>query len=84
MAFALGYEGTEVSIVKRFIKPGDTVLDIVTNIGFYSLLMISLVGANGCVVGFEPLRYLREKARRSISENNLSEFCEVYNPAVTN
>ena len=76
------YESAEVAVVKQWIKPGDTVLDIGTNIGFYSLLFCTLVGDTGKVIGFEPLSFLCQKARLSVEENRFSSICTIHNAAV--
>ncbi|MBS1634556.1 MAG: FkbM family methyltransferase [Bacteroidetes bacterium] len=44
----------EMSLLQRFIKPGDTVLDIGANIGFYTEFISGLVGPTGSVHAFEP------------------------------
>jgi len=44
----------EITIVKNYIKPDMTVVDIGANIGFYTNLMSKLVGEKGRVYAFEP------------------------------
>ncbi len=48
------YERSETAVTCQVVKPGDTVLDIGANIGYYSLLTSKLVGAAGQVFAFEP------------------------------
>jgi FkbM family methyltransferase len=38
----------------RSVKPGMTAIDIGANVGFHSMLLASLVGADGHVLAFEP------------------------------
>lgn len=40
--------------IRRFITPGDVIVDIGANVGVYSVFFAELVGAQGCVFGFEP------------------------------
>jgi FkbM family methyltransferase len=44
----------EISLMKKFIKSGDTVLDIGANIGFYAEILSRIVGEKGKVHCFEP------------------------------
>lgn len=41
-------------VMKEYLKPGDTFLDIGSNNGFFSLLASNLVGSQGRVYAFEP------------------------------
>jgi FkbM family methyltransferase len=54
MYFA-AYEPDEVAVLARFLKPGDTFLDIGANIGYLTAIGASLVGPGGAVHGFEPV-----------------------------
>ena len=55
----------EIELLKRFIKKGDTVLDIGANIGFYAEILSDLVGPAGKIYSFEPdpqnLKHLKKK-----------------------
>ncbi len=44
----------EISLMKKYIKAGDTVLDIGANIGFYAEILSNIVGEKGKVHCFEP------------------------------
>lgn len=47
-------DALEIAYLKNEIKPGDTVLDIGSNIGFYTTIISDLTGDKGMVHGFEP------------------------------
>ena len=54
-AFLAGDLDPKVSgALRRFVRPGDTVLDIGANIGLMTLLLARLVGPGGRVHSFEP------------------------------
>jgi len=48
------FEPFETAWVSTEIRPGDTVLDLGANIGYYTLLFARLVGPSGKVYAFEP------------------------------
>lgn len=45
----------EYSLLDKWIRPGDWVLDIGANVGHYSLKFSELVGESGHVLLFEPV-----------------------------
>ena len=55
----------EMHFIRRYLRPGDAVLDVGTNIGVYSLLAVSQVGPAGRVLAFEP----GPEAHRRLTEN---------------
>jgi predicted methyltransferase len=44
----------EISLLNKYIRKGDVVLDIGANIGFYTKILSALVGEQGKVYAFEP------------------------------
>jgi len=44
----------EIKMLEKYIRPGDVVLDIGANIGYYALILSKLVGIKGRVHCFEP------------------------------
>ena len=55
----------EMLFMRRYLRSGDSVLDIGANIGVYTLLAVSQVGPAGQVLAFEPA----PEAYRRLSEN---------------
>jgi len=72
----------EIAILHRFVRLGDTVLDVGAHRGLYSWHLARLVGHNGRVLAFEPqpdlAAYLRRAFLRTESvtvyENALSDI----------
>lgn len=63
-----------VDLIRRVVKPGDVVIDGGANVGFYSLLMATLVGDAGRVIAFEPALPNIEKFK---SNRELNRFDNV-------
>ncbi len=54
---------------RQSLRPGDCVLDIGANVGYYSLLAASLVGPGGSVHAFEPCETALTSLRRNVALN---------------
>jgi len=57
--------------IKKYIKPGDTVIDVGGNLGFFVLILNELIGDNGKIYSFEPSVLLKNKLTATIQNNNL-------------
>lgn len=74
--FKTKQDAYEMSLLKRFVKPGDTVLDIGANIGFYTEYLSNLVGQSGRIHAFEPdstnFKHLQKRviALKNVTINN--------------
>lgn len=64
------------------IKPGMTVLDVGSNVGYYSLLAASIVGKKGKVIAFEANKYLCDIIYSNFSINGYLDFSQIKNVAV--
>ena len=68
------YEPMETEYVRRSVSPGDTVVDVGAHIGYFTLLLSSLVGPDGKVYALEPdpenFRYL-QKTVAALPERNV-------------
>lgn len=53
-SFKIKQDAYEISLLKRYVKDGDVVLDIGANIGFYTEYLSKLVGQHGHIHAFEP------------------------------
>ena len=68
-----GGEGRVLDLLVSFLRPGDVVYDIGSNVGLYAVLLAKRVGAQGLVVAFEPQEqnyiHLQENLRLNGVEN---------------
>lgn len=65
--FKLKNDKTEIELLKKIIKPGDYILDIGANIGFYAKLLSQFTTNKGKVFCFEPdsqnFKYLQKNTK---------------------
>ena len=66
------YEKETTDAFKKYIRPGDTVIDVGANIGYFTLLAATLVGPKGRVFSFEPCREHFLLLEKNITRNHLS------------
>lgn len=57
--------------IRRFCRPGDTVVDVGANIGEWTLQMADAVGPSGRVIAIEPIPHLAEALQKSALANNM-------------
>jgi FkbM family methyltransferase len=57
--------------VASFLRPGDVVLDIGANVGYFSLLCATRVGPTGRVIAFEPVPSIVERLRGNLALNGV-------------
>lgn len=66
------YEERELAWIRKYIRPGMTVLDIGANIGYFTGILSRMVGNSGRVFAFEPSPYAFEKLEKMIRQNCLT------------
>jgi FkbM family methyltransferase len=72
-AMATGdYEGTETAFVTRQVRRGMAALDVGANLGWFTVHLSLLVGAEGRVDAFEPRLDLMDLLTKTIAENQLA------------
>ncbi len=80
---ARGYWETWIeNVVRSLIRPGDQVIEVGANHGYYTLAMAAGVGPTGRVIAFEANPGVAMLLRRSISFNNYADRVTVYQKAV--
>lgn len=66
------YEEDHQLAMKRMVRPGEVAYDVGANVGFYTLALARLVGANGRVYAFEPDARNADLLRQHVLMNRLS------------
>lgn len=76
------YETSETAFVKKTVQPGQSVIDLGTNIGYFTMHMAARVGSSGQVYGFEPLPRNADMVTKSIAENRFEDRVVLHRAAV--
>lgn len=63
------YETGTTDLCAELVRPGDEVVDVGANLGWYTVLFAGLVGPDGCVHSFEPWPPVLERLRASVALN---------------
>lgn len=63
-------------ILGRFVRPGQTVVDIGCGLGFFSLGLAELVGPEGKVISIDLQQQMIDRARRRAERRGLAERIE--------
>ncbi len=69
-----GFEESELSFLKTFLKPEDCFVDIGSNIGLFSVLASPLVGKKGTIYAFEPTPKTFTRLMENIKLNSLTNL----------
>ncbi|MGN6722967.1 MAG: FkbM family methyltransferase [Marmoricola sp.] len=77
------YEPDEVAWYQAHIKPGDRVLELGGNIGYFTCLYARWVGPTGRVIAYEPDPMLHAISERNLATNGFSDHAEVRRFAVS-
>lgn len=64
------YESWETRVIEKLIKVGWICVDVGANVGYYTLLLSSLVGDAGAVYAFEPSDGTFAKLQKNVQLNN--------------
>ncbi len=78
VTFLGDYELSEKKIFSVLVKKGNTVLDVGANIGLHSLYFSELVGREGRVFSFEPVRQNYDQIIRNIKLNGVANIFPIH------
>jgi FkbM family methyltransferase len=68
------FEKDLTEVAKKLVKPGDCILDVGANIGYYSLIFSRLTGTTGKVICFEPTDFYGKVLRSNIEVNKYTNL----------
>ena len=71
MIYLGAYEREETALVRRWLRPGMTFLDVGANLGYFTLLASRLVGPTGRVIACEPSPGLHAALVATLRDNAL-------------
>ncbi len=77
-----GFEENTTALARREIRPGNVVVDIGADIGYYTCLAADLAGASGKILAFEPNRRSFSILEKNITENRFPNVTAI-NKAVS-
>lgn len=66
------YEPRVTEVFLKELRPGDNVLDLGANVGYFTLLAAHAVGTTGAVHAFEPSYELAERLRADVKQNGFN------------
>jgi FkbM family methyltransferase len=65
------FEASTIALFRQEVRPGDTVLDIGANEGFFSALAAGLAGPDGTVIAIEPQQRLQDVLHINLALNRV-------------
>jgi FkbM family methyltransferase len=68
------FEEDTTKAIADIVRPGMTVLDIGANIGAHTFNLSKLVGDDGAVIAFEPMRWAQERLHKNLGLNSFSNI----------
>jgi FkbM family methyltransferase len=77
------WEPWNVALLQNILKPGDLVVEVGANFGFFTILMANLVGPSGRIRSFEANPALITLLTDSLQINGISDRVRLNNIAVT-
>jgi FkbM family methyltransferase len=77
-------EKEHIYILKKYLRPGDVVLDIGANIGYYVLIEAQIIGNQGRIYAIEPSPSNIEILKKNISLNGIEKIVEVNQIGISN
>lgn len=71
------FEEAELTFASRYVRPGDTVFDIGANVGIFSVVLGTAVGASGRAIAIEPMLENVVRLKNNLANNGLESHVSV-------
>ena len=65
-------------VIDRVVGPGDVILDVGANIGYYTIMLSKLVGETGMVYAIEPEPRNFERLQKNVQLNGIESIVETH------
>ncbi len=78
------WDAPTTRVLERLIRPGDRLLDIGANIGYFTVYGAALAGGTGHVHAFEPNPRTHAVLARNVRMNDFSHVCTLHATALGN
>ena len=72
----------ETNFILSVLRPGESVIDVGANLGWYTVTLAQAVGPQGHVFAFEPRSDIFIQLERSVRENGFSDRCTLHRIAL--
>lgn len=66
-----GFETSEIDMILRYARHGDTIIDVGANVGLYTVPLAEKIGPYGRAFAFEPLADNAARLRQNVRSNSL-------------
>jgi FkbM family methyltransferase len=66
------YEQATTRVIQKILAPGQTMIDVGANIGYFSILGARTVGPHGRITAFEPMGRVRQQLVENLRLNGLA------------
>lgn len=76
------WDAPTTRLLERLVRPGDRLLDIGANIGYFTVYGAALVGGTGHVHAFEPNPRTHAVLARNVRMNDFSHVCTLHATAL--
>ena len=76
------YEPDKAAFLRRYCRPGSTVIDVGAHVGVFTVLMARSVGAAGFVTAFEPAPATARLLELTIANNDCGSIVDIRREAV--